>query len=65
MDSRVSLVRVSLKFTALTLQSSFLRLPGVPEAVSVVQLALYLLVLQYFLGYGLSPSVADLEKPRI
>src|SRR5579862_8517529 len=63
-DSRVSLVRVSLKFTALTLQSSFLRLSGVPEANSVVRLAVYLLVWPYFLGFCLSPSVADLEKHR-
>src|SRR5579862_6212148 len=48
-DSRVSLVRVNLKFTALTLQSSFLRLSGAPEADSVVRLAVYLLVWPYSL----------------
>ena len=64
-DSGVSLVRVSLKFTALTLQSYFLRLSGVPEADSVVRLAVFLLVWPYFLGFGLSPFVADLEMPRI
>src|SRR5579862_2041012 len=63
-DSRVSLVRVSLKFTALTLQSCFLWLSGVPEADSVVRLAVSLLLWPYFLGFGLSPSVADLEKHR-
>src|SRR5579862_7806511 len=63
-DSRVSLVRVSLKFTGLTLQSSFLRLSGVPEPDSVVQLAVSLFVWPYFLGFGLSLSVADLEKNR-
>src|SRR5579862_1473018 len=63
-DSRVSLVRVSLKFTALTLQSCFLRLSGVPEADSVVRLAVSLFVWPYFLGFGLSLSLADLEKNR-
>src|SRR5579862_7541832 len=48
----------------MTLQSSFLRLSGVPEADSVVRLAGSLLVWPYFLGFGLSPSVADLEKHR-
>ena len=65
MDARVSLVRVTLMFAALTLQSCFLRLSGVLEADSVVGLGVSLLVWQYFLGFGLSPSVADLEKPRI
>src|ERR1700761_2072403 len=63
-DSRVSLVRVSLKFTALTLQSSFLRLSRVPEADSVVQLAVFPLVWRYFLGFSLLPTLraADSRK---
>src|ERR1700744_2354342 len=60
----MSLVRVSLKFPALTLQSSFIRLSGVPEPESVVRLAVFLLVWPYFLGLGLSPSLGDLEKHR-
>src|ERR1700761_9498620 len=60
----MSLVRVSLKFTALTLQSCFLCLSGVPEADSVVRLAVSFLVWRYFLGFGLTLSVADLEKHR-
>src|ERR1700744_4349357 len=55
---------VGLKLTALTLQSCFLWLSGAPEADSVVRLAVSLLVWPYFLGFGLSPSVADLEKHR-
>src|ERR1700744_5276644 len=60
----MSLVRVSLKFTALTLQSCFLWVSGVPEADSVVRLAVSLLVWPYFFGFGLTLSVADLEKHR-
>src|ERR1700744_1243770 len=55
---------VGLKLTALTLQSCFLRLSGVPEADSIIRLAVSLLVWPYFLGFGFSPSVADLEKHR-
>src|SRR6202012_4203711 len=55
---------VGLKLTALTLQSCFLWLPGVPEADSVVRLAVSLLVWRYFLGFCLSLSLADLEKNR-
>src|SRR6202012_5106822 len=55
---------VGLKLTALTLQSCFLRLSGVPEADSIIRLAVSLLVWPYFLGFCLSPSVADLEKHR-
>ena len=60
----MSLVRVSLKFTTLTLQSSFIRLSGVPEADSVVRMAVSLFLWPYFLGFGLTLSVADLEKHR-
>src|ERR1700761_9263174 len=60
----MSLVRVTLKFTALTLQTCFLWLSGVPEAYFVIQLAVSILVWPYFLGFGLSQSVADLEKFR-
>ena len=65
MDSKVSLVRVRLNFSALTFQSWSLWLPGVPEADSVVQLAVSLFLWPYFLGIGLSLLVADLEKPRV
>ena len=60
----MSLVRVSLKFTALTLQSCFLWLSGVLESDSVVRLAVSLFLWPYFLGIGLSLLVADLEKHR-
>ena len=60
----MSFVRVSLKFTALTLQSSFLRLSGVPELNSVVRFAVSVFLWPYFLGFGLTLSVADLEKHR-
>src|SRR5579862_6257951 len=38
--------------------------PRSTKIVSVVQLTIYLLVWRYFLGFGLSPSVADLDKHR-
>ena len=37
----------------------------VPEAKSVIRLGVFLLIWKYFLGFSLSPSLANSEKHRL